>query len=71
VINWMRGPNVASFKIKGLDPQHFSPHHMEHHQTSFSTTDKNDDSNTCSYTVNAKHVDGRESSHDPKIENGT
>jgi hypothetical protein len=71
VITWTCGPNVSEFKIKGLDKEEFSPHHMEHHRTTFSTTDKNDKSGTYTYTVNAKHIDGRESSHDPKIENGT
>lgn len=71
VIQWTCGPNVASFAISGLDPNEFTPSASNGQVTSFTTTDKNDNSNTYSYTVTAVHEDGRMSSHDPKIENGT
>jgi hypothetical protein len=70
-IQWTAGPNVASFTINGLDPNEFTPSTMPTARTSFLTTDRNDNSNTYNYTVAATHVDGRTSSHDPKIENGT
>ena len=71
VINWSCGTNVASFAISGLDDSEFSPAASNGQVTSFSTTDSNNDTNTYSYTVSATHTDGRTSSHDPKIENGT
>jgi hypothetical protein len=70
-IQWTNGPNVASFMISGLDPNEFTPNSMPTQRTSFLTTDKNDNATTYSYTVTATHEDGRTSSHDPKIENGT
>ena len=70
-IQWTNGPNVASFMISGLDPSEFTPNDMPTQRTSFLTTDKNDNATTYSYTVTATHEDGRQSSHDPKIENGT
>ena len=57
--------------ISGLDPSEFTPNDMPTQRTSFLTTDKNDNATTYSYTVTATHEDGRQSSHDPKIENGT
>jgi hypothetical protein len=71
VINWSCGTNVASFGITGLDSSEFSPTDSNGQVTSFSTTDSNNQTKTYSYTVSATHQDGRTSSHDPKIENGT
>ena len=70
-IKWTKGLNVASFAISGLDSTEFSPVQSNGQQPSFQTTDRNDDTNTYSYTVAATHADGRTSTHDPKIENGT
>jgi hypothetical protein len=71
VIQWSCGDNVASFAITGLDASEFTPAQSSGQATTFTTTDRNDDSKTYSYTVSATHQDGRTSSHDPKIENGT
>lgn len=71
VITWTCGTNVASFEITGLDATEFNPTGSSGQVTSFTTTDTNDTSQTYNYTVNATHQDGRTSSHDPKIENGT
>ena len=71
VINWSCGANVASFGISGLDDSEFSPDGSNGQVTDFSTTDSNNNTGTYSYTVTAVHEDGRTSSHDPKIENGT
>ena len=71
VITWTCGTNVASFAITGLDSTEFNPADSNGQVTRFTTTDTNDNSQTYNYTVNATHQDGRTSSHDPKIENGT
>ena len=71
VISWSCGTNVASFAITGLDASEFSQTASNGQVTNFSTTDSNNNAQTYSYTVQATHVDGRTSSHDPKIENGT
>ena len=71
VINWSCGTNVASFAISGLNDTEFNPAASTGQVTSFSTTDSNSDTKTYNYTVTATHQDGRVSSHDPKIENGT
>ena len=71
VITWTCGANVASFAITGLDATEFSPSDSNGQGTRFTTTDTNDNSQTYNYTVTATHQDGRVSSHDPKIENGT
>lgn len=70
-IKWTRGANVASFSISGLDSTEFSPAQSNGEGPSFQTTDRNDNTNTYSYSVAARHADGRTSTHDPKIENGT
>ena len=71
VITWSCGANVASFAITGLDSSEFNPSQSNGQVTSFTTTDTNDTAQTYNYTVTATHQDGRMSSHDPKIENGT
>ena len=71
VITWTCGPNVASFAITGLDASEFNPSASNGQVTRFTTTDTNDRAQTYTYTVSAVHQDGRTSSHDPKIENGT
>ena len=71
VITWTCGANVASFAITGLDDEEFNPADSNGQVTRFSTTDSNNDSDTYNYTITATHQDGRVSSHDPKIENGT
>ena len=72
VINWSCGTGVASFAISGLDANEFSSTGTNGQQrTSFSTTDQNNNTTVYDYTVDATHQDGRTSSHDPKIENGT
>jgi hypothetical protein len=71
VINWSCGTNVVSFGITGLDTSEFSPAASNGQVTNFSTTDTNEQAKTYTYTVSATHKDGRTSSHDPKIENGT
>jgi hypothetical protein len=71
VIQWSCGTNVASFAITGLDSSVFNPNGSNGQVTNFSVTDSNNNSGTYNYTVTATHQDGRMSSHDPKIENGT
>lgn len=71
VIRWSCGAHVASFAITGLDSTEFTPAQSNGQVTTFTTTDRNDTAQTYSYTVTATHQDGRTSSHDPKIENGT
>ena len=71
VIQWSCGTNVASFAISGLDNAEFNPSGSNGQVTTFSTTDSNNNTGTYNYTVTATHQDGRMSSHDPKIENGT
>ena len=69
-IKWTASSDIASFTITGLDSSEFSPAQSSG-QNPFISTDRNDNSNTYNYTINATHNDGRTSSHDPKIENGT
>ena len=72
VIQWSRGAGVATFGISGLDSAEFTPAGTNGQQsTPFSTTDRNNNATAYDYTVTATHADGRTSSHDPKIENGT
>jgi hypothetical protein len=71
VITWSCGTNVASFAITGLDASEFTPSQSNGQVTSFATTDRNDKAQTYNYTVSATHKDGRTSTHDPRIENGT
>lgn len=72
VINWVCGTNVSSFAISGLDPTEFGSSGSNGTQVpSYTATDRNDNTTVYHYTVDATHKDGRTSSHDPKIENGT
>jgi hypothetical protein len=72
VIQWTCGTGVASFAISGLDATEFGSNGSNGNQvTNYTATDRNNNTTVYNYTVDATHEDGRTSSHDPKIENGT
>jgi hypothetical protein len=71
VIKWTCGVKVASFEITGLDASEFNPSDSNGQKTNFTTTDSNNNSTTYNYNVKAVHTNGKTSSHDPEIENGS
>lgn len=75
VIKWSCDTAVISgFTITGLDPTVFNPAPPDNPPpragTNFTTNDSNNSAGSYQYNVNATHVSGLTSSHDPKIENG-
>ncbi len=72
VIQWTCDPEIATFGISGLAAGEFTRTSGNGRQgTPVTTTDQNNNTTVYTYTVTATHTDGRTSSHDPKIENGT